>query len=86
MPPKSTIENATQSLTSCPLLLIGCETGVTVSSQVSSSDPALLVARMVTVWGLPTVVGLDQLTTPVVLLIVMPLGLANRDQVTGNVP
>ena len=60
--------------------------GVTVNCQVSSSNPALLVARMVTVWGLPTVVGLDQLTTPVVLLMVMPLGLAIRDQVTGNVP
>ena len=60
--------------------------GVTVSSHVSSSDPALLVARMVTVWGLPTLVGLAQLTTPVVLLIVIPLGLAIRDQVTGKVP
>ena len=31
-------------------------------------------------------VGLDQLTTPVALLIVMPLGLAIRVQVIGNVP
>ncbi len=60
--------------------------GDTVINQVSSSEPALLVARIVMVWGLPTEVGFDQVTTPVLLLIVMPPGPVTRVHVTGSVP
>ena len=59
---------------------------LTVSIQDSSLEPALLVARIVIVCGLPVTVGLAQLTTPVVPLMVMLIGLATSDQVTGCVP
>ncbi len=60
--------------------------GGTIRDQLSSSEPALLVARIVMVWGLPADVGFDQVTTPVLLLMVMPIGPVTRVHVTGCAP
>ena len=59
-------------------------TGLTVNDQVSVSEPAEFVARIVIVCGEPTDVGDGQLTTPVVLLIVIPEGVETRAQVTDD--
>ena len=64
----------------------GIGLGVTVNCQLSSSYPAVLVALIVIIWGLPLTVGLGHDTTPVLEFIVIPLGPFSRDHVTGNVP
>lgn len=60
--------------------------GVTVSCQVCVALPALLVAWMVTVKGLPMAVEVTQETTPVAASIVIPEGPSSSDHVTGRVP
>jgi hypothetical protein len=71
--------------------LIGATTGatgtsVTINSQVSSSEPASLLARIVMVCGLPAAMGLAQLTTPVSPLMLIPAGALTKDQLTGWLP
>jgi hypothetical protein len=60
--------------------------GVTVNVHEVSPVPAVLVARMVTVCGLPASVGEGHETTPVPGAMVMPPGGATSDQLIGGVP